>query len=174
VGVSEEYLRYLCYPFGDKASVVCSGSNKCLYLRSALFLQWLCLSRCCLTCWHSNILSALESQRVVVIRIPMQVVFCTPSRVYRVKYVLDCVDRHDGYLWNIQFRSSARGASFHTKHASSANVVRIVLLDANSYLALVHRINNPQSVGKRTHDLMDSVSAKKRWKTICWRVNKYL
>jgi hypothetical protein len=33
---------------------------------------------------------------------------------------------------------------------------------------------DPQSVGKRTHDLMDTVNAKKRWKTICWRVNKYL
>jgi hypothetical protein len=32
-------------------------------------------------------------------------------------------------------RSSARGASFHTKHASNANVVRGVLLDAKSYLA---------------------------------------
>jgi hypothetical protein len=32
--------------------------------------------------------------------------------------------------------SSARGASFHTKHVSNANVVRVVLLDANSYLAL--------------------------------------
>jgi hypothetical protein len=32
--------------------------------------------------------------------------------------------------------SSARGASFHTKHASKANVIRVVLLDANSYLAL--------------------------------------
>jgi hypothetical protein len=31
---------------------------------------------------------------------------------------------------------SARGASFHTKHVSNANVVRVVLLDANSYLAL--------------------------------------
>jgi hypothetical protein len=31
---------------------------------------------------------------------------------------------------------SARGASFHTKHASNANVVRVVLLDANSYLPL--------------------------------------
>jgi hypothetical protein len=34
------------------------------------------------------------------------------------------------------FLSSARGASFHTKHASNANVGRVVLLDANSYLAL--------------------------------------
>jgi hypothetical protein len=33
---------------------------------------------------------------------------------------------------------------------------------------------DPQSVGKRTHDLMDTVNAKKRWKTICWRVNKFL
>jgi hypothetical protein len=33
-------------------------------------------------------------------------------------------------------RSSARGASFHTKHASNPNVVRVVLLDANSYLAI--------------------------------------
>jgi hypothetical protein len=31
-----------------------------------------------------------------------------------------------------------------------------------------------QSVGKRTHDLMDTVNVKKRWKTIYWRVNKYL
>jgi hypothetical protein len=33
-------------------------------------------------------------------------------------------------------RSSARGACFHTKHASNVNVVRVVLLDANLYLAL--------------------------------------
>jgi hypothetical protein len=33
---------------------------------------------------------------------------------------------------------------------------------------------DPHSVGKRTHDLMDTVNAKKRWKTIYWRVNKYL
>jgi hypothetical protein len=33
---------------------------------------------------------------------------------------------------------------------------------------------DPHSVGKRTHDLMDTVIVKKRWKTICWRVNKYL
>jgi hypothetical protein len=32
-------------------------------------------------------------------------------------------------------RSSARGANFHTKYASNANVVRIALLDANTYLA---------------------------------------
>jgi hypothetical protein len=34
------------------------------------------------------------------------------------------------------FRSFARGASFHRKHASNANVVQVVLLDAISYLAL--------------------------------------
>jgi hypothetical protein len=33
---------------------------------------------------------------------------------------------------------------------------------------------DPKSVGKRTHDPVDTVNAKKRWKTICWRVNKYL
>jgi hypothetical protein len=33
---------------------------------------------------------------------------------------------------------------------------------------------DPQSVGKRTHDLTDTVNAKKRWRTIYWRVNKYL
>jgi hypothetical protein len=33
---------------------------------------------------------------------------------------------------------------------------------------------DPQSVGKRTHDLLDTVNVKKRWKTIYWRVNKYL
>jgi hypothetical protein len=42
----------------------------------------------------------------------------------------------------------------------------------------VYRIDlvliDPQSVRKRTHDLMDTVNAKKRWKIICWRVNKYL
>jgi hypothetical protein len=32
--------------------------------------------------------------------------------------------------------SSAKGASYHTKHAVNANIVRVVLLYANSYLAL--------------------------------------
>jgi hypothetical protein len=31
-----------------------------------------------------------------------------------------------------------------------------------------------QSEGKRSHDLMETVNAKKRWKIIYWRVNKYL
>jgi hypothetical protein len=43
---------------------------------------------------------------------------------------------------------------------------RVVVID----LVLI----DPQSVGKRTDDVMDTVNAKKRWKTICWRVNKYL
>jgi hypothetical protein len=38
-------------------------------------------------------------------------------------------------LWKMLFGSFARGASFHTKHASNANVVQVVLLDTNSYLA---------------------------------------
>jgi hypothetical protein len=48
-------------------------------------------------------------------------------------------------------------------HHSSLNIktIDLVLID-------------PQSVGKRTHDLMDTVNAKKRWETICRRVNKYL
>jgi hypothetical protein len=34
-----------------------------------------------------------------------------------------------------QFRTSVKGASFHTKQASNVNVVQVVLLDANWYLA---------------------------------------
>jgi hypothetical protein len=55
------------------------------------------------------------------------------ARVCYVKYVFDRVIRRDGY--SMKKASSARGASFYTKHASNANVVRL-LLDANSYLAL--------------------------------------
>jgi hypothetical protein len=47
--------------------------------------------------------------------------------------VLDHVNRRDGFSMKKQFLSSARGASFHTKQASNVNVVRVVLLDANSY-----------------------------------------
>jgi hypothetical protein len=50
--------------------------------------------------------------------------------------VLDRVNRRDGFSMKKPFRSSARGASFHTKHALNVNVGRVVLLDANSYLAL--------------------------------------
>jgi hypothetical protein len=49
--------------------------------------------------------------------------------------VLDLVTRRDRYSPKKPLRSSARGASFHTKHASNANVVRVVLLDANSYFS---------------------------------------
>jgi hypothetical protein len=48
-----------------------------------------------------------------------------------------------------------------TKELMAAETIDLVLID-------------PQSVGMRTHDLMDTVNAKKRWKTICWRANKYL
>jgi hypothetical protein len=53
-------------------------------------------------------------------------------QVCNVKYMLDRVNRRDGYSMKKVFRSSARGASLHTKYASNANVVRAVLLDANS------------------------------------------
>jgi hypothetical protein len=43
----------------------------------------------------------------------------------------------------------------------SINTIDLVLID-------------PQSVAKRPHDLMDTVNAKKRWKTICWRVNTFV
>jgi hypothetical protein len=55
-------------------------------------------------------------------------------RVCNVYNVLDRVNRRDRFSMK-KLRSSARGASFHTKDASNANIVR-VLLDANSYLAL--------------------------------------
>jgi hypothetical protein len=51
--------------------------------------------------------------------------------------VLDRVNRRDRFAMKKPLRSSARGASFHTKHASNANVVQVVLLDANSNLALI-------------------------------------
>jgi hypothetical protein len=47
----------------------------------------------------------------------------------------DHVNRRDGFSMKKPFLWSARGASFHTKHATNVNVVRVVLLDANSYLA---------------------------------------
>jgi hypothetical protein len=59
-----------------------------------------------------------------------------PSTSLQRLYVLDSVNRRDRFSTKKPLRSSARGASFHTKHALNANVVRIVLLDANSYLAL--------------------------------------
>jgi hypothetical protein len=54
---------------------------------------------------------------------------------YEFATLLDRVNRRDRFLMKKQFRSSARGASFHTKHASNANDDRVVL-DANSYWAL--------------------------------------
>jgi hypothetical protein len=47
----------------------------------------------------------------------------------------------------------------------------------NNFMLILHIdlvLIDPQSVVKRTHDLMYTVNAKKRWKTIYWRVNKYL
>jgi hypothetical protein len=46
--------------------------------------------------------------------------------------VLDRDNHRDRFSMKKALRSSARGASFHTKHASNANVDRVVLLDGNS------------------------------------------
>jgi hypothetical protein len=76
-------------------------------------------------------------------------------RVSNVKYVLDRVNRRDRYSMKMPLRSSPRGASFHTKNASNANVARVVLLDANSYLALWWDIAAvPVSGVGRVHGLM--------------------
>jgi hypothetical protein len=45
-------------------------------------------------------------------------------------------------------------------------------LDTNITIELV--LIDQQSVGERSLHLMDTVNAKKRWKTIYWRVNKFL
>jgi hypothetical protein len=60
--------------------------------------------------------------------------------------------------------------SFQPLNLSSRNPSYLLLSVIPIDLVLI----DPQSMGKRTHDLMDNVNAKKRWKTICWRVNKYL
>jgi hypothetical protein len=44
----------------------------------------------------------------------------------RVCNVLDHVNRRDRFSMKKPLRSSARGASFHTKHASNANIVRVL------------------------------------------------
>jgi hypothetical protein len=58
--------------------------------------------------------------------------------------MLDRVNRRDGFSMKKQFRSSARGASFHTKHASNAKVCRVVSLVVNHRLS----INRPTKCGK--------------------------
>jgi hypothetical protein len=60
---------------------------------------------------------------------------CRPSTSLQRLIRLDCVNRRHRFSMKKPLRSSARGASCHTKQASNVNVVRVVLLDANSYLA---------------------------------------
>jgi hypothetical protein len=89
------------------------------------------------TCYRI-LVSIMSLNRVTsfTTRIRYELLTARQVRVCNVKYVLDLVNRRDGYSMKKQFRSSTRGTSFHTKDASNANVGRVVLLDANSYLAL--------------------------------------
>jgi hypothetical protein len=59
------------------------------------------------------------------------------------------------------FNGMEQSAKYEFASIDTIRTIDLVLID-------------PQSVEKWTHDLMDTVNAKKRWKTICWRVNKYL
>jgi hypothetical protein len=65
----------------------------------------------------------------------------------------------------LEVPDSEKASSSATKGADEkiekGNTIDLVLID-------------PQSVGKRTHNLMDTANEQKRWKTICWHVNKYL
>jgi hypothetical protein len=69
---------------------------------------------------------------------------------------------------------------FYPKNAARLRNTDVESLqkDQRTEVVLVRTIDfvliDPQSVGKGTDDLIDTVNAKKRWKTICWRVNKYL
>jgi hypothetical protein len=67
--------------------------------------------------------------------------------------------RERAYNFSAQFRV---GRDAHHIVLTIVNTIDLVLIDPQ------------RERGKRTHDLMETVNAKKRWKTICWRVNKYL
>jgi hypothetical protein len=56
-----------------------------------------------------------------------------PNKSLNVKYALDRVNRREGYSMKKPFRSSARGASFHTKHTANAYIDRI---KTNVYLVV--------------------------------------
>jgi hypothetical protein len=48
---------------------------------------------------------------------------CRPSTSLQRLIRLDRVNRRDGFSMKKPLRSSARGASFHTKHASNVNAI---------------------------------------------------
>jgi hypothetical protein len=58
--------------------------------------------------------------------------------------------------------------------SNQRELIHGVGMSINMFITIDLVLIDPQSVGKRPHDLMDTVNAKKRWKTISWRVNKYL
>jgi short-subunit dehydrogenase len=72
--------------------------------------------------------------------------------------------------------------SFHVVPVYSATRSAVLQFDMclgvsnrrDTVLAIDLVLINEQSVGKRSHRLMDTVNAKKRWTTIYWRVKKLL
>jgi hypothetical protein len=78
-----------------------------------------------------------------------------------------------GHCVNEKGRSSAE-LVFARGPRSNYQLLELVYILIGSVNSIDLVLIDPQSVGKRTPDLMDTVNAKKRWKTICWRVNKYL
>jgi hypothetical protein len=88
--------------------------------------------------WCVSLLLLRTLRDFITYELSIRLLALIPERqllFYNIKYVLDHDNRRNRYSKKKPLRSSARGASFHAKHASNTNVVRVVLLDANSYLA---------------------------------------
>jgi hypothetical protein len=71
--------------------------------------------------------------------------------------------------WHASKRSSISFSHWHCPSDREFSFPRFV-----SLLILSLWLIDQQSVGKRSLHLMNTANAKKRWKTIYWRVNKFL